>query len=201
MIFSLPRTYLRNISKEASAESSEKSSSFRSNSAVRVDVLRTARAGIRNPMTLMTRLCVRILTLTRRARLVGTEDDAGDVEDERSRSGDAWAESIVQKRRARGNKRLLEASRGEERRSRWGEEAVFEPRRWFTLQLTISLLKALADLLVLSLSSGGCPAGIGQCLARYSKRRRKTETRRGDEKKAPGSNPAPHYLIIYYASN
>lgn len=56
---------------------------------------------------------------------------AGDAEGEkmRGRSGDAWAESIVQKRRARGNKRLLEASRGEERRSRRGEEAVFKPWR------------------------------------------------------------------------
>lgn len=35
---------------------------------------------------------------------------------------------------------------------------------------------------------------------RFKKREKKRESER-DEKKAPGSNPAPHYPIIYYASN
>lgn len=97
--------------------------------------------------------------------------------------------------RGRGNKRLLEASSiGEKRRGGGeaakgffrGEEAVFEPRRWFTLQLTISLLTALADLLVLSLSFGGLFRGGESQPVSLRERRR---SRRKEDEKARGSKP------------
>lgn len=66
----------------------------------------------------------------------------------------------------------------------------------------IPLLTTLADLLVLSLSflQGLCPLwerGERQVVSREAS----FGSREKEDEKAPGSNPAPHYPIIYYASN
>lgn len=101
--------------------------------AVRTVAVRAAREGIEDPMTLMTRLCVRILTLTgltaRKASEAGAEGGGQEENERGARSGDARAAEYRAERHCGGNKRLLEASRGGERRSRQGEAAVFEPRR------------------------------------------------------------------------
>lgn len=64
----------------------------------------------------------------------------------------------------------------------------------------IPLLTTLADLLVPSLSFRVCPLwerGEKQIVSREAP----FGSREKEDEKAPGSNPAPHYPIIYYASN
>lgn len=112
----------------SSAQTFRKFRTSRSRLRDQAGALRAA-AGIRDPMTLMTRLCVRILTLTeptaRKASWRRGKERR--EEDERSKSGDGWPEkereeereerkreSILQRTTSGGNKRLLEASRGEE---------------------------------------------------------------------------------------
>lgn len=79
---------------------------------------RAGRAGIRDPMTLMTRPCVRILTLTG----LTTKEESKDTDEEEDkkgggrRGGDASQRDRGLLREGNGgNKRLLEASGGRER--------------------------------------------------------------------------------------
>lgn len=121
---------LRNISKEARLVSRHSGKSSRSRLGDQAGTLRAA-AGIKDPMTLMTRLmmCPHIdanWTDREKGELKGRGKGGreGREEDERGKSGGILGkkrESILRRTTGGGNKRLLEASRGEEEVAvRWG---------------------------------------------------------------------------------
>lgn len=138
--FSFPQTHLPNNTSERASRRwifQKVRGTSRPSPADRAGTLRSARAGIRDPMTLMTRLCVRILTLTgltarkargRRRRRGGRGGRGGGREGDERRPEVAMPEPGVSCGTAcGGNKRLLEASSA---RRRGGGRGVVRGRRF-----------------------------------------------------------------------